>query len=163
MFELAGPVGAVAGGFISDKFLGTRRVPVCVVCLMLLGVLLIVLNHLPANRYVLGGCLFAIGFLLFTPDTLIAGAAAIDFGTKKGASTASGMINGWGSVGAAVGGTIPGFFEERYGWSGVFGLLGGMTILAGIIMMPKWNALPGGAKSQRGFEVVPPAKSEEAV
>ena len=145
MFELAGPVGAMAGGYISDKWLGARRVPVCVVCLLLLGGVLFTLNRLPADRYILGACLFAIGFLLFAPDTLIAGAAAIDFGTRKGASTASGMINGCGSIGGLVGGTIPGFFNERWGWDGVFALLGGMVILAGIVMMPKWNALPAGA------------------
>ena len=146
MFELAGPVGAVSGGYISDRLFGTRRVPVCVICLLLLGGLLLVLNHMPADRYILGACLFAIGFLLFTPDTLVAGAAAIDFGTKKGASTASGMINGCGSIGGVIGGSVGFLSEGRLGWGGVFSALGGMVILAGIIMMPKWNALPATAK-----------------
>jgi OPA family sugar phosphate sensor protein UhpC-like MFS transporter len=146
MFELAGPVGAIIGGFVSDRVFGTRRVPVCVICLFLLGAILFTLNHLPADKFVLGACLFATGILLFTPDSIIAGAAAIDFGTRKGASTASGMINGWGSVGAAVGGTIPGFFSDRWGWGGVFGLLGGMVILAAMVMMPRWNALPPSAE-----------------
>ena len=51
-----------------------------------------------------------IGLLLFGPDSIISGTAAIDFGTKQGASTAAGIINGMGSVGAIIGGTIPGFF-----------------------------------------------------
>jgi sugar phosphate permease len=71
----------------------------------------------------------------------------VDFGTSKGASTASGVINGLGSVGAIVGGTIPGFFKESWGWDGVFGFLGGAVIIAGLIMLPKWNALPVPANS----------------
>jgi len=83
-----------------------------------------------------------IGFLLLGPDSLISGTAALDFGTSKGASTASGIINGAGSVGAIVGGTLTGFFKESWGWGGVFGFLSMLVFLAGLVMIPKWNALP---------------------
>src|SRR5439155_2237847 len=38
MFELAGAPGALLAGYASDKFFGSRRVPVAVSCLLLLGV-----------------------------------------------------------------------------------------------------------------------------
>ncbi len=154
LFELAGPVGALAGGFLSDKVFGTRRAPVCVISLLLLGIALFCFNLAPANRLFMGAGFFVIGFLLFAADTLIAGAAAMDFGTKKGASTASGVINGMGSIGGLVGGTLPGFFNQRWGWGGVFGLLGAMAALGGLMLLPKWNALPKEAKQDRGFEVI---------
>ncbi|GMV95646.1 MAG: MFS transporter [Phycisphaerae bacterium] len=142
LFELAGPAAALAGGYLSDRVFGTRRVPVCVICLVLLGVLLIAFNHFPVGRWALGISFFVIGMLLFAPDSLVVGASAVDFGTRQGASTAAGIINGMGSVGAVFGGVLPGFFNERWGWSGVFGLLGAMTLLAGLILLPRWNALP---------------------
>jgi MFS transporter, OPA family, glycerol-3-phosphate transporter len=162
LFELAGPAAALGGGFLSDKVFGTRRVPVCVICLLLLGVLLVAFNSFPVTRLSLGLSLFAIGILLFAPDTLVAGAASVDFGTKKGASTASGVINGMGSIGAILGGTLPGFFNQRWGWGGVFTFLGLMAFAAGVILLPKWNALPKTAPPRRGFDVVPTAPAPAA-
>ena len=37
-----------------------------------------------------------------SPDSIVSGTAAADFGTSKGASTASGIVNGMGSVGAII-------------------------------------------------------------
>jgi sugar phosphate permease len=116
--------------------------PVSVICLVLLAVVLFILDKLPANGWMLGGCLFLIGFLTYAPDSLVSGTAAVDFGTKKGASTASGMVNGAGSVGAIVGGTLPGMLLERWGWQGVFTALAGAVLLAALLLAPKWNALP---------------------
>ncbi len=161
LFELAGPAAALTGGYLSDRVFGTRRVPVCVICLLLLGGLLISFNHFPVSRWMLGVSFFAIGMLLFAPDSLVVGAAAVDFGTKRGASTAAGVINGMGSIGAILGGTLPGFFNQRWGWDGVFTLLGGMTLLAALILLPRWNALPTGAPPRRGPEASATAESDE--
>ncbi|MDQ3439536.1 MAG: MFS transporter [Planctomycetota bacterium] len=162
MFELAGPAAALGGGILSDKLFGTRRVPVCVICLLLLGALLVSFNSFPVTRLSLGLSFFAIGLLLFAPDTLVAGAASVDFGTKRGASTASGVINGMGSIGAILGGTLPGFFNQRWGWGGVFTFLGIMSFVAGLILLPKWNALPKTAKPREGSEVSPAPKTAAA-
>jgi sugar phosphate permease len=153
LFELAGPLSAIGCGLVSDKLFQTRRMPVCVIGLLLLGAVLLSFNFLPPSRWVLGGSFFLIGLLLFGPDSMITGTAAVDFGTKRGASTASGVINGMGSVGAILGGTIPGFFNQRWGWAGVFGVLGAMAFVGGLMLLPKWNALP--PSTTRGFEVVP--------
>jgi OPA family sugar phosphate sensor protein UhpC-like MFS transporter len=110
--------------------------------------MLVSFNFLPPSRLMLGGAFFLIGLLLFGPDSLITGTAAVDFGTKKGASTASGVINGTGSVGAILGGTLPGFFNQHWGWGGVFGLLGAMVFVGGLLLMPKWNAVPAAVKKQ---------------
>jgi len=159
MFELAGPIGALSAGILSDRLFHTRRVPVCVIGLLLLGGMLFTYDHLPASGWALGGGFFLIGFLLFGPDSLIAGTAAVDFGTKRGASTASGVVNGCGSVGAIVGGTIPGLFNERWGWGGVFALLGSMTILAALLLLPRWNALPPVA-AEKPPDEEPPAEPQ---
>ena len=103
------------------------------------------MDELPATRVVLGASYILIGLLVFVPDTILNGPAAVDFGTKKGAGTVAGFVNGAGSIGAILGGTIPGLFAERWGWDGVFTLLGAMAITAAVILLPKWNALPATA------------------
>ena len=152
MFELAGAPAAVLAGYMSDRFLRSRRVPVCVVCLLLLGGALFVLDRLRADRWVLGGCLFTIGFLLFAADSLIVGVSAVDFGTKKGASTAAGIINSMGSIGGMLGGSVPGLANRHWGWGGVFNVLGVMALVAGVILIPRWNALPAEAKTRPSGE-----------
>ncbi len=143
-FFLAGPLSVLAAGYASDKLFQSRRMPYCIISMLLLSVLLFFFNDLAAveSKLVTAGLLFFVGFLIFGPDSLVSATAAVDFGTRKGASTASGMINGMGSIGAIAGGTIPGFFKDSWGWEGVFTFLAASVLIAGLIMIPKWNALP---------------------
>lgn len=142
LFEVAGPVSVLLAGVLTDKFFGSRRMPVCVICLLSLAVLMFTMNKLPPSAALLGTCFFFIGLLLFAPDSLVSGTAAVDFGTKKGASTATGMVNGFGSIGAIAGGSLPGFLKDSWGWDAVFSVLAGTLLLAGLFLLPKWNALP---------------------
>ncbi|CAN5342433.1 hypothetical protein BH10PLA2_BH10PLA2_26700 [soil metagenome] len=112
------------------------------ICLVLVAGLVFTMDRLPASSPMLGGGLFAIGFLLYATDSLVSGTAAVDFGTKKGASTAAGLINGCGSVGAIVGGTLPGLLHDRLGWDGLFRILAVSLLLASCLLLPKWNAKP---------------------
>jgi sugar phosphate permease len=141
LFEFAGIGSVFAAGYLSDRVFGSRRMPICILSLFALGAFLLVFDHLPAEGIYLGGGFVLIGLLLFGPDSIIAGVAAADFGTKRGTSTACGWINGWGSVGAVIGGTIPGY-TQYWGWDGIFAFLGGLVLLAGILLLPKWNARP---------------------
>jgi OPA family sugar phosphate sensor protein UhpC-like MFS transporter len=145
LFEMAGIAGGILSGVVSDRIFGARRAPVCVITLLPLGGFLLVMDGLPATRLVMAGSYLLIGLLLSVPDTILNGPAAIDFGTRQGAATAAGFINGAGSVGAIIGGTIPGFFAVRWGWNGVFWLLGGMALTAGVILIPQWKTMPATA------------------
>ncbi len=143
-FFLAGPFSVLAAGYASDKLFNSRRMPYSIISLSILSLVLFVFNDIAAmhNKAVIAGLLFVIGFLLYGPDSLVSATAALDFGTSKGASTASGIINGFGSIGAIAGGTIPGFFKESWGWGGVFTFLAISVFMASVVMIPKWNALP---------------------
>ena len=46
-------------------------------------------------------------------------------------------------------GLVVGFFKESWGWGGVFTFLGLSVLIASIIMIPKWNALPISSKTSR--------------
>ncbi len=142
LFELSGPASVLIAGYISDRYFGTRRVPISVIFLLFLAGMLFVLDELPHKGWIMACGLFLLGFLVYAPDMMISGVAAVDFGTKKGASTASGIINGFGSIGAVVGGTLPGFLQTRWGWEGVFSALAVSVLIAVLLLLPKWNALP---------------------
>ncbi len=144
-FFLAGPFSVLAAGYASDKIFQSRRMPYCVISMFTLSILLFFFNDLASvhSSLVSAGLLFLVGFLIYGPDSLVSATAAVDFGTRKGASTASGIINGMGSIGAIAGGTIPGFFKESWGWDGVFMFLSASVLIASLLMISKWNALPG--------------------
>ena len=88
--------------------------------------------------------LFIIGFLLYGPDSLISGTAAVDFGTKKGASTSAGFINGCGSIGAVLGGLLPGYITDE---GLLFQIFAVAVLLSAIILLPIWNRLPSHSKT----------------
>ena len=142
LFEVGGPVSVLFCGAVSDRLFNARRMPISVMFLFILGCLLFLLPNLEANKLSLGLCFFLIGFFLYGPDSLISGTAALDFGTKKGASTAAGFINGCGSIGQIIGLALPGFIYAAWGWTGVFYIMGGFVFIAFILLLPKWNAMP---------------------
>src|SRR5438445_6078184 len=107
-------------------------------------------RYLPPTRLAVGSGMFLIGFLIYIPDSLIAGAASIDFGTKKGASTASGLVNGLGSVGQIIGVTLPGWAGKILGkgqdiWNPIFLWLGVALAVAALLLLPQWNRVPAKA------------------
>ena len=101
---IGGVIGVVATGYISDYCFQSRRAPVTILSLLITATVMLVGLTNISSDWVMAGFFFAIGLFLFGPDTLISGTAAIDFGTKKGAGTATGFVNGVGSIGAILGG-----------------------------------------------------------
>ena len=153
MFDLAGPVGTLVGGILSDKVFGSKRMPVSVLALFCLAAVMVVFPFISLSRAGMGLGMFLMGFLVFIPDSLISGTASIDFGTKKGASTANGLVNGMGSIGQMLGVLLPGSVESLLGkghniWPGIFVGLGISLAVAGLMLAPLWNRLP--PKAGRG-------------
>lgn len=147
LFDLAGPFGIFAGGWASDRIFGARRVPVMVLALTAGAVAILLLGAVPSTRFAVGAMLFVIGLLVYIPDSLVSGTAAIDFGTRRGASTAVGLINGCGSLGGLVGGTLPGTLAWYLGssgtpWNSMFALMAGGLILAAVLLAPQWSRVP---------------------
>lgn len=139
-FEVAGLVGPILIGIVSDKLFGARRMPACVLSLMALTLWLILFvpTMQSGNIYLVVGLLFMMGVTLYGPDSMISGAAAIDFGTSESAGTATGFVNGCGSVGAILGGLLPGYFDTIT----VFFVFTGAALLASLLLVPFWNSRP---------------------
>ncbi len=144
IFDGAGVLGALTAGIVSDKLFNSRRMPVCVVLLAILAVILFMFDSFTStgSHLAMGILLFAIGFFIYGPDSILAGVAAVDFGTSKGAGTSAGFINGCGSVGAILGGSLPGVIYAQYGWGTLFNILGVSVLMATILLAFRWNAVP---------------------
>lgn len=154
-FELAGLVGPILIGYASDKLFGARRMPACVLSLIALTVCLAL--FVPAMQsgslYLVVGLLFMMGMTLYGPDSMISGSAAIDFGTQDGAGTAAGFVNGCGSVGAILGGLLPGYFDTVT----VFLVFTAAALLASLMLVPFWNSRPHTLKAAPGQPAAQPS------
>ncbi len=139
-FELAGLLGPILIGLASDKLFGARRMPACVISLAALTASLFL--FMPAMHtgsvMIVVALLFVMGLTLYGPDSMICGAAAIDFGTSKAAGTATGFVNGCGSVGAILGGLLPGYFDTAT----VFQVFTGCAVVSTLMLVPYWNSRP---------------------
>ena len=148
-FELAGLLGPIMIGLASDKLFGARRMPACVLSLLALTVALaLFMGALHSGSVLLVVVLlFVMGLTLYGPDSMISGAAAIDFGTAKAGATAAGFVNGCGSVGAILGGLLPGYFDTVT----VFIVFAGCALFSALVLMPHWNSRPAGLKANCVF------------
>jgi OPA family sugar phosphate sensor protein UhpC-like MFS transporter len=151
LFELGGPVGVFLGGYLSDRLFGSRRMPVIVLTLAATALAVFALPSVAPTRLAMAAGLFAIGFFLYPADALISGTAAIDFGTRRGAATAAGLINCCGSVGGLLGSTLPGWVarllpEGSDIWGPIFHALGLGLFLGALFLAPQWNRLPTSAR-----------------
>jgi sugar phosphate permease len=139
-FGITGCAAPILIGFVSDKLFGSRRVPPAVLSLVLLAVATALFTPLTASGSVVVMILVLsfIGLAVYAADSMISCTAAVDFGKAEGAGTAAGVVNGCGSVGAILGGLLPGFLSANvlfYGFAGA-------ALLAALIMLPRWNRVP---------------------
>ncbi|KOX99210.1 MFS transporter [Pseudomonas nunensis] len=148
-FELAGLLGPILLGLASDKLFGARRMPACVISLLALTVsLALFMGALHTGSVMLVvALLFVMGLTLYGPDSMISGAAAIDFGTAKAGATAAGFVNGCGSVGAILGGLLPGYFDSVT----VFIIFAGCAMFSAFVLIPHWNSRPAGLSLDCAF------------
>jgi sugar phosphate permease len=110
VFDLAGFIGVLFAGFASDKIFKGKRSLLSAIMLTLMAFAFILMYVKGESDLLFFTVSMGIaGFMLYGPDSLISGVGAIDVGSKRGALTAAGIINGTGSIG-------PIFQEEIIGW-----------------------------------------------
>lgn len=139
-FGLAGLLGPILIGRVSDKIFKARRMPAAVLSLAVLIVALALFIPLTStgNTLIMVGLLAVIGLSIYAADSMVSCVAAVDFGTSKHAGTSAGLVNGCGSVGAILGGLLPGYL----GTAGLFYGFTGAAFIAMLILLPHWNRMP---------------------
>jgi sugar phosphate permease len=123
-FDWVGFLGVLVAGYWSDRIPGARRTPVIFWmtcgCLVMTTAMWMVGLTSPVLFVVLLGL---IGFTAMGPDSLLAGAAAMDVGNRRQAAVAAGVINGLGSIGPILQEPAIGWLKQTKGLDAVFGLL----------------------------------------
>jgi sugar phosphate permease len=136
-FEAGGIAGCVAVGWLADRRFAANPIRLVVPVLgALAGALVLVRVAAPHGPAAVVSSLATIGFLLFGPDTLISGAAAQNLGRGRATASAAGIINGFGSVGAACQGMLTAFVSERFGWDALFLVFVAVAAFSAIALVP---------------------------
>ncbi|XP_015257719.1 PREDICTED: glycerol-3-phosphate transporter-like isoform X1 [Cyprinodon variegatus] len=140
LFDVGGIVGGILAGLISDK-LG-KRATTCAVMLLLAAPTLYGFSMI--SQFGLGptvGMLLVSGALVNGPYALITTAVSADLGTHKSLkgnsralSTVTAIIDGTGSVGAALGPLLAGLLSAG-GWDQVFYMLMTADFLALLLLL----------------------------
>jgi sugar phosphate permease len=139
-FGVTGMIAPVLAGWMSDTVFGARRVPPSVLCLLLMVVALALWQVITqtGSLPLIVALLAFIGLTAYASDAMISGVAAVDFGTSRYAAGATGFVNGCGSIGAILGGLLPGFFSGVV----IFYTFAGAALIAVIVLLPSWNKRP---------------------
>ena len=143
LYELAGIGGALLAGYVSDRFMQSRRAPISAI--MLCGLGIVALGQLMLAEHGIFGTAIAVslaGVLSYGPDTLLSGAAAQDIGEVKAAATASGLIDGIGHLGALFSPYLVVYVSGRYGWDRLFVVFAAAAFVAAAALIPVWNLRP---------------------
>jgi len=140
LYEFVGFAGAILAGYVSDKFMQARRIPVAAV--MFGGLALMCCLHPTFAAMGRGGVaasIALIGIMNFGPDTLLQGAASQDAGAKWGVGTASGFISGFGSVGQLFSPYFVAYVAGKYGWDRLFYAFVVIALVGGALLATQWN------------------------
>lgn len=140
---IAGSLGALCAGWLTDRYFQSRRAPMAATMLFLLGVFAWLYPRVPAELWVLSlFCLLVIGFMTYGPHVLIVAIMPMDLGTRKASSSVTGFVDGFGYIGAGLTGVFSGWLVDNYSWDAAFYFWVISAIIASILMVTLWNYKP---------------------
>ncbi|KAM9650478.1 sugar phosphate exchanger 3 isoform 1-T3 [Trichechus inunguis] len=124
-YDVGGIIGGTLQGFISDLL--QKRAPVLALSLLLATGALGGYSRSPNDKSINALLMAVTGFFIGGPSNMISSAISADLGRQeliRGSSealaTVTGIVDGTGSVGAAVGQYLVSLIQDRLGWMWVF-------------------------------------------
>jgi MFS transporter, ACS family, glucarate transporter len=126
--------GNVAGGFVSDRFLGGRRKPGMLLSALSTAVMMVALISSPASPIAYGWLLFFTGVLLsFGYSGYMV--YSMGFASQRTFPVASSIVNMGGQLGGAAAPFLAGVLLDAHGWSYVFAFMAISSVLSLLIVV----------------------------
>jgi sugar phosphate permease len=143
-FGVAGIIGSVVTGRLSDRLGPGRRTPLMSGSLALLFVCTLGLAHAGVRSPLIAAMgVAACGLFLLGPYSLLSGAVSLDVAGARGGATAAGVIDAVGYAGASLAAFVLGSVSKRAGWTAAFDVVASVT-LAALLLALTWNARSSG-------------------
>jgi OPA family glycerol-3-phosphate transporter-like MFS transporter len=133
LFPAVGAVSVLACGILSDRLGPGGRPQLLFAGLIATALALLLMMAVPRGLHGSWLPLVPIGLValcLLGPYSFLGGAFALDFGGKRAAAAASGIIDGIGYLGGALAGDTVARISVNFGWRSVFLLLAGCCALS---------------------------------
>jgi sugar phosphate permease len=137
LFPLFGGISVLAAGVLSDKLGLNGRNLVLVGGMASSTVCLLMLARTPghASQWAPVVLVTLVGFLLLGPYSYLAGAMSLDFGGKRGAATAAGIIDGVGYLAGWLSGDTVARITVAFGWKNAFLVLSAAAFLTALVAL----------------------------
>jgi OPA family glycerol-3-phosphate transporter-like MFS transporter len=138
---VGGICGALLCGILSDKVFGSRRAPVAFLFYVGQIVALVALGY-AGSSYVAVGLVGFSCMWIFGVHGMLSGTASMDFGGRRAAATAAGLLDGVQYLGSGLVGFGLGALIDAFHWAiWPFALLP-FSMVGGGLMVALWNAKP---------------------
>lgn len=146
ILAIAGASGGMLAGWMSDKFFGSRRAPVAGILYSSILVATIVMVFSLNSPVVLGLLVAMISVSVIGTHGMLSGTATMDFGGRKAAGTAVGLIDGLVYLGTGVQSLSLGYITST-NWAYWPVFLIPFAALGILFTIKIWNAFPKGKKA----------------
>jgi OPA family glycerol-3-phosphate transporter-like MFS transporter len=141
---IGGILGALTCGFLSDHVFQSRRAPVAFLFYIAQALALIGLGK--ATTPFFAAVMIGVSCMwIFGVHGMLSGTASMDFGGRKAAATAAGLLDGVQYVGSGFVGYGLGWLLVRYHWAIWPYALIPFSLVGALLMLTLWNARPGRA------------------
>jgi MFS transporter, OPA family, solute carrier family 37 (glycerol-3-phosphate transporter), member 3 len=136
MLDVGAIFGSMALGYLSDLTYG-KRSPVALLAVIIASFIAFSLKLYIIQMHigVLFTSMFFLGFFISGLNNLISSACAADLGkqevlkgNERAISTVTGIIDGTGTLGSAIGQFIVGVTQKKYGWYNGYLLVVAITV-----------------------------------